>query len=159
MTPDMQHRLDPPSGRVRLLIDTDTANEIDDQFAIAWALFRHDRLTVEAITAAPFSFRHHIPELQAAEAAMRAGKGHEEHLLGGFQGWIGRLHAQGRSVDDLNLVGPAEGMELSHAEILRVCAACGTTPPVYRGAPRYAAHHRDIVWSDAAEAIVRLLLG
>jgi len=150
------HRLDPPSGKVRLVIDTDTANEIDDQFAIAWALFRKDRLQVEAITAEPFSFRHHLPELKAAEDAMRAGRGHEEHLLGGFQGWIGRLHAQGRSVDDLKLVGPAEGMELSHAEILRVCAACGTTPPVYRGATRYAADKGDIVWSEAAEAIVDL---
>lgn len=156
MTADLQHRLDPPSGRVRLLIDSDTANEIDDQFAIAWALFRPDRLSVEAIIAEPFSFRHHIPELKAAEAAIRAGHAHEEHLLGGFQGWIHRLHAQGRSVDDLNLVGPAEGMELSFHEINRVCAACGVTPPVYRGAPRYAAHDGDIVWSEGAEAIVDL---
>ncbi len=146
----------PPAGPLRLLIDTDTANEIDDQFAIAWALFRPDRLRVEAITAAPFSFRHHIPELRAAEAAMRAGTVHQEHLLGGFQGWIHRLHAQGRSVDDLNLVGPAEGMERSHAEILRVCAACGVTPPVHLGAPRYATHDGDVVWSPAAEAIVDL---
>lgn len=157
MTPErLAARLDPPAGRVRLLIDTDTANEIDDQFAIAWALFRPDRLHVEAITAEPFSFAHHIPELKAAEAALRAGTAHQEHLLGGFQGWIQRLHAQGRSVDDLNLVGPAEGMDLSHAEILRVCAACGTTPSVHKGAPRYAAHDGDIVWSRAAEAIVDL---
>lgn len=157
MTADsLERRLDPPSGAVRLLIDTDTANEIDDQFAIAWALFRSDRLKLEAITAEPFSFRHHIPELKAAEAAMRRGLGHQEHLLGGFQGWIRRLHDQGRSVDDLNLVGPKEGMELSHAEILRVCAACGVTPPVHRGAPRYAMHDGDVVWSDAAEAIVDL---
>ena len=98
MTSDtFQRRLDPPSGPVRLLIDTDTANEIDDQYAIAWALFRNDRLKVEAITAEPFSFRHHIPELKRAEAAVRAGRGHDEYLLGGFQGWIHRLHAQGRS--------------------------------------------------------------
>lgn len=156
MTSDALQRLDPPSGPARLLIDTDTANEIDDQFAIAWALFRPDRLKIEAITAEPFSFRHHIPELKAAEAALRAGTGHKEHLLGGFQGWIRRLHDQGRSVDDLNLVGPAEGMDLSHAEILRVCDACGVTPPVYRGAHRYSTTDGDVVWSDAAEAIVDL---
>lgn len=155
LNPDLlRDRLEPPTGPVRMLIDTDTANEIDDQFAIAWALFRPDRIRVEAITAEPFSFRHHIPELKAAEAAIRAGRGHEEHLLGGFQGWIHRLHAQGRSVDDLDLVGPAEGMERSHAEILRVCAACGTVPPVRRGAPRYAREEGDIVWSEAAETIV-----
>jgi hypothetical protein len=157
MTPELlASRLAPPTGPVRLLIDTDTANEIDDQFAIAWALFRPDRLRVEAITAEPFSFAHHIPQLKAAEAAIRDGRGHEEHLLGGFQGWIHRLHAQGRSVDDLNLVGPAEGMDLSYDEILRVCAACGTTPPVHRGAARYATHAGDIVWTPSAEAIVDL---
>jgi hypothetical protein len=154
----LRARLKPPTGPVRMLIDTDTANEIDDQFAIAWALFRPDRITVEAITAEPFSFRHHIPELKAAEAAIRAGQAHHEHLLGGFQGWIHRLHAQGRSVDDLDLVGPAEGMEQSHAEILRVCAACGILPPVRRGAPRYARQDGDIVWSEAAETIVELAL-
>jgi len=152
----LQDRLAPPTGPVRVLIDTDTANEIDDQFAIAWALLRPERIRVEAITAVPFSFRHHIPELQAAETAIRSGRKHEEHLLGGFQGWINRLHAQGRSVDDLDLVGPAEGMELSLREILRVCAACGTTPPVHRGASRYSLHDGDIVWSPAAEAIVDL---
>jgi inosine-uridine nucleoside N-ribohydrolase len=157
LSPDlMRARLDPPTGPVRLLIDTDTANEIDDQFAIAWALFRPDRLRVEAITAEPYSFRHHIPELRQAEAALRAGGTHAEYLLGGFQGWVHRLQAQGRRVDDLALVGPAEGMEQSHAEILRVCAACGTTPPVFRGADRYAAATGDIVWSPAAEAIVDL---
>ncbi len=157
MTPELlRSRLEPPTGKVRLLIDTDTANEIDDQYAIAWALFRPERLKVEAIVAEPFSFAHHIPQLKTAEAAIRQGRGHEEHLLGGFQGWIHRLHAQGRSVDDLNLVGPAEGMERSYAEILRVCDACAITPPVYRGAPRYAAHHGDIVWSEGAEAIVDL---
>jgi hypothetical protein len=157
MTPDLlRTRLEPPTGPVRMVIDTDTANEIDDQYAIAWALFRPDRIKVKAIVAEPFSFAHHIPQLQAAEAAIRQGRGHEEHLLGGFQGWIHRLHAQGRSVDDLNLVGPAEGMEKSYAEILRVCDACGITPPVYRGAPRYAAHAGDVVWSEGAEAIVDL---
>lgn len=157
MTPELlRSRLEPPTGKVRLLIDTDTANEIDDQYAIAWALFRPDRLKVEAIVAEPFSFAHHIPQLKAAEAAIRQGRGHEEHLLGGFQGWIHRLHAQGRSVDDLNLVGPEEGMERSYAEILRVCDACGITPPVYRGAARYAAHEGDVVWSEGAEAIVDL---
>ncbi len=155
MTPeDRLARLAPPSGRVRVLIDTDTANEIDDQYAIAWALLRPERMDVVAITAEPYSFRHHLAELYAAEAALSAGQGHDEHLVGGFQGWIHRLHAQGRTVADLSLCGPAEGMERSHAEIARVCAACGVTPPIHRGAPRYAVHAGDVVWSDAAEAIV-----
>lgn len=38
----------------RVVIDTDAFNEIDDQFAIAWALLIPDRLGVEALYAAPF---------------------------------------------------------------------------------------------------------
>ena len=47
-------RLSPPTGRVRMVLDTDTANEIDDQFAVVHALLSGERLAVEAIYAAPF---------------------------------------------------------------------------------------------------------
>lgn len=40
--------------RIRVIIDSDVANEIDDQFAISYALARPDKLKVEAITLAPF---------------------------------------------------------------------------------------------------------
>lgn len=53
-----RQRLAPPRGRPRVVIDTDAANEIDDAFALAWALLRPDRLQVEAVYAAPFSFAH-----------------------------------------------------------------------------------------------------
>ena len=46
--------LEPPVGRVRVVLDTDAANEIDDQFAITYALLSQERLDVEAIYAAPF---------------------------------------------------------------------------------------------------------
>lgn len=46
--------LDPPSGKVRVVMDTDTFNEIDDQFALVQMLLSPDRLDVEAIYAAPF---------------------------------------------------------------------------------------------------------
>lgn len=53
---DEQHlrMLQPPTGRVRMVLDTDTYNEIDDQFAIVYALLSPERLQVEAIYAAPF---------------------------------------------------------------------------------------------------------
>lgn len=51
-------RLAPPRGRPRVVIDTDAANEIDDAFALAWALLRPDRLQVDAVYAAPYSFAH-----------------------------------------------------------------------------------------------------
>lgn len=47
-------RLAPRQGKMRVVIDTDTFNEIDDQFAIVYALLSEDRMTTEAIYAAPF---------------------------------------------------------------------------------------------------------
>lgn len=46
--------LEPPTGMIDVVIDSDTYNEIDDQFAIAYALRRSERLNVQAIYAAPF---------------------------------------------------------------------------------------------------------
>lgn len=152
-------RLAPPKGGpVRLVIDTDAANEIDDQYAIAWALLTPERMTVEAVTAEPFSFAHHIPELKATERAMLQGGVHPEHMVGGFQGWLGRLHAQGRRVDDLALVGPAAGMELSHQEILRVYDKLGidANGKVFRGADRYMTDANAPVMSETVDAIIDL---
>ncbi|NQT87059.1 nucleoside hydrolase [bacterium] len=47
-------RLEPPTGPIRMVLDTDTYNEIDDQFAVVYSLLAPERLTVEAIYAAPF---------------------------------------------------------------------------------------------------------
>jgi len=47
-------RLQPPVGKIRVVIDTDTYNEIDDQFAIVYALLSQDKFSVEGIYAAPF---------------------------------------------------------------------------------------------------------
>jgi inosine-uridine nucleoside N-ribohydrolase len=47
-------RLQPSQGKVRTVIDTDTYNEIDDQFALVYALLSPEQLAVEALYAAPF---------------------------------------------------------------------------------------------------------
>lgn len=44
-----------PKGRIDVVIDSDTFCEIDDQFAIAYALRSKEKLDVKAIYAAPFS--------------------------------------------------------------------------------------------------------
>ncbi len=46
--------LTPPTGPVNVVIDTDTFNEVDDQFALVLALLSPKKLKVEAIYAAPF---------------------------------------------------------------------------------------------------------
>jgi inosine-uridine nucleoside N-ribohydrolase len=50
-------RLQLPAGKLRMVLDTDTYNEVDDQFALVHALLSPERLTVEAIYAAPFHNR------------------------------------------------------------------------------------------------------
>lgn len=52
--------LEPPAGLVDAVLDSDTFNEIDDQFAIAYALKRPDRINLRAIYAAPFLNQHSV---------------------------------------------------------------------------------------------------
>jgi len=44
----------PPSGPVRIIIDADAANEVDDQYALALALGSPDRFRLEGLVAAHF---------------------------------------------------------------------------------------------------------
>ena len=50
----MLERLQLPAGKLSVVIDTDTYNEIDDQFAVVYALLSPEKLNVQAIYAAPF---------------------------------------------------------------------------------------------------------
>lgn len=44
----------PPEGKLSIVLDTDAYNEIDDQFAIAYALLSPGRIETQAVYAAPF---------------------------------------------------------------------------------------------------------
>ena len=52
--PSLLRRLEGPHGPVDVVLDTDTANEIDDQFALSYLLASQDKLQVQALYAAPF---------------------------------------------------------------------------------------------------------
>ena len=55
LTPEQRlAMLDTPNWPIDVVIDSDTFNEIDDQFAISYALHCQDKLNVKAIYAAPF---------------------------------------------------------------------------------------------------------
>ncbi|MEJ7931103.1 nucleoside hydrolase [Ramlibacter sp. AN1015] len=86
---------EPGRGPLPVVIDTDTANEIDDQFALAWALRAPERLRVEALYAAPFSFAHRRAAWPDAPP------------------------------DAPPFAPPEVGMQRSHDEILRVLDALG----------------------------------
>lgn len=47
-------RLAPPQGRLDMVLDTDTYNEIDDQFALVYAMLSPQRINLQAVYAAPF---------------------------------------------------------------------------------------------------------
>jgi purine nucleosidase len=50
----LMDRLELPEGKINMVLDTDTYNEIDDQFALMYALRSPERLNVQAVYAAPF---------------------------------------------------------------------------------------------------------
>ena len=64
----------PGPGRLRAVLDTDAYNEIDDQYAVAYSLLSPERMSVEAIYAAPFV------NDRAATAAGGMEKSYEEIL-------------------------------------------------------------------------------
>ncbi len=156
-----------PRGRVRCVIDTDTRNEIDDQFALAWALLSLDKLNVEAIYAAPYSFRERCAQLRQADRIRQnraAATPSELALLQGYRAQLRRLQECGidphddRQIDPqgITLVTPAVGMELSYQEILRVCDKMGIdfADRVYRGSARYLPSYDEPVRSPAVDHLI-----
>lgn len=57
-------------GILQVVIDSDTKNEVDDQFAIAYALLSPERLHVQAVYAAPFSSSFFADRLKAETGGM-----------------------------------------------------------------------------------------
>lgn len=46
--------LEVPKGKIDVILDTDTYNEVDDQFAVAYLLANQDKFSIKAFYAAPF---------------------------------------------------------------------------------------------------------
>jgi purine nucleosidase len=124
------HRLQLPSGRISLVIDTDAANEIDDQFALAWAMSRADRLNVLGIYATPFSFAHRRAQYPKA------------------------------SFDAPPFNAPDIGMERSFHEILHVqeLLAVKNHAPVFRGSRGYLTSLAQPIASEAADHLIATAL-
>lgn len=116
--------LQSPCKKADMVLDTDAFNEIDDQFAISYALHARDRLNVRALYAAPF------------------------------------FNARSSS--------PADGMERSYQEILKLLRLAGIPGreqggegegcPVFRGSDRYLPDENTPVESDAARHLASLAM-
>jgi purine nucleosidase len=119
MFPKISHekrleRLQFPAGKLDMVLDTDTYNEIDDQFALTYALLSPERLNVQAIYAAPF---------------------HNEHSS-----------------------GPADGMEKSYSEILKLLAILGKPHKegfVFKGAAGYLNENLEPFRTEASQDLIR----
>lgn len=158
--PDVRRRLlAPPVGRRRLVIDTDTANEIDDQFALCWALQSPDLLDVQAVLVEPYSFAHLRPGLLAASEALRHDDT-EVGLVDSFTGWAARLAAAGIDARDIPFPGPRAGMLESYDEAVRVFRKVGVPSEgrVFHGAERYMSSVSEPVDSPAVDRLIELAL-
>lgn len=162
-----ERKLRLPSGRIRCVIDTDTRNEIDDQFALAWALLSQDKLDIAGIYAAPYSFLRRWEKLRAA-ARVRANPAGaskaDAALLLEHQGQLERLEQAGIDVHDresidpqgVTLVTPGRGMDMSYDEILLVADKMGIdcADKVYRGSDCYLERYDQPVESAAAARLI-----
>ncbi|HHX65151.1 MAG TPA: nucleoside hydrolase [Chloroflexi bacterium] len=103
--------LEPPRGPVSMVLDTDTYNEIDDQFALVYSLLSPN-LTLEAVYAAPFF--------------------------------------NSRST------GPADGMEKSYEEIIRILELMGHPTEGFAlcGSDRYLPSRDEPVPSPAVDDLI-----
>lgn len=126
-----------PEGIVDVVIDTDTYNEVDDQFAVSWALCSPERLNVQAVYAAPFCSKA-FQKLSSSPSQSPIPEGALERSP----------HYAGT---------PAEGMEKSYQELLNLFSLLGEAAEgrVFRGSDRYVGEDGQPVESDAARDLVR----
>mgnify|MGYP003402768097 CR=1 FL=1 len=156
-------RLAPPRTRPRVVIDTDAANEIDDQFALTWALLSPERLDVLAVYAAPFSFEHRRQEMLralAARAAPERASAFDLALLAQHGATLGRFAKHGWAPDAIGhwpvFCAPGDGMQRSFDEIVRMFELLRLPHAgrVFRGSAAYLADEHTPLVSDAVEHLI-----
>jgi purine nucleosidase len=111
LMPQTESKITWPNGVVDVVLDTDTYNEIDDQFALVYALMSVQRMNVQAIYAAPFhNDRSDSPADGMAKSYEEAERilsllGHtsNDFLFKGSMSWLpdNRTPVSSPAVDDL----------------------------------------------------------
>ncbi len=165
---------------LRVVIDTDLDNEIDDFFALAHLAMAHNdkKITIEAIYAAPYSFRTRLETmLQAMDLLEQVDESQrtpeETALINAWEGQINAIEAQGDnpriwgrfppeggpkgSYDHVS-IGPATGMKRSYnaiKEFLPLLNLAEPAPPFFHGADQYISNGCP-VRSDAVDNLIAL---
>ena len=125
---ELVRRLEPPKGRVKMVLDTDTYNEVDDQFALAYSLLSPEKLDVLAVYAAPyFNDRSSGPEdgMEKSYAEIvrllgKMGRTSEGFVFKGSRGYLpdGETPVESEAVRDL----VKKAMAMPEGELLYVVA-------------------------------------
>lgn len=120
----------PAIDRMNVVLDTDAYNEVDDQFAIAYALTSENRINLEAVYVAPFSSTF-------------------------FQNLLNTEQLAIPMLSDLE-----KGVEMSYKEILRIYELLGldSSNKVFYGSRRYLTDVNNPVKSDAALDLIERAL-
>ena len=122
-----------PQGKVNVVIDSDTKNEVDDQFAIAWAAKEKERINLLAVYAAPFS--HDCIKKFTGQSLENADSS------------AGITYAE----------DPGTGMQLSYEEIFKLYELLGEDPTgkVFKGSDAYITDKGGAIESEAARDLIK----
>lgn len=142
LTPSARERLlTPPIGPVEVVLDTDVTNEVDDQFAIAWALLRPERLRLRALHACPYSLGAHL--LTDPGFLTDAERTH--------------LRDVAARAEAMPVVSAAEGVERAAQECRELLRLAGRADvPVVDGSRSFLADERTPVASDSVDSLLAL---
>lgn len=121
-------RLRLPGGKLNIVLDTDTYNEVDDQFALCYSLLSRERLNVQAVYAAPFF----NDRSSGPEDGMEKSYDEIVRLLGTMnlqsQGFVFKGSRSYLPGEDTPVISPAaedlvkKGMAMPEGELLYVTA-------------------------------------
>ena len=141
LDPALRERLlAPPDGRVEVVLDTDVTNEIDDQFAIVWALLRPDRLDVRALHAAPYSHATHLVQDPALVTDLERR----------------RIDELVREHGDVMVLDAGDGVAKAAHECRVLVGLCGSDVPVVDGCRAFFSDQATPVASDAVDSLIAL---
>ena len=155
----LEKNLNLPSGKNKMILDTDTANEIDDQFALAWTLLSPDKIDLLGVTAEPYSFQHHREELIEAYNIIVNKQNIDntnKELISNYSGWVNGLIESNINPKDIYFDTPEEGVEKSYKEIINIFNKLNIdyNGKVFRGSPKYLDSYEKPIESQSSQFII-----
>ncbi|NES90766.1 nucleoside hydrolase [Okeania sp. SIO2B9] len=176
---DLKRILIPPTAKkkpLRVVMDTDFNNEVDDYFALAWLLLQQlspsnelNQVNLEAVYVAPFSFEARLNKLIKAYKIDDIDENdrteQQKAFLSGYQTRIESIKELGITQDDLkddsHLNGEKNGgIDESYDSILKLfeLMGCDAQEKVFKGATHFMRSASEPEQSEAVEHLVELAL-